>query len=185
MEGRAPLGVAQARIEALADEDGVEGRPAEDNAREQEHRGEVEEEEDELEAEEARKLLQEQEEEDLERMFEEDEPGQALSSPEHVTDDEVFDEKDFEVIEAAIGKDGEERFWEVEECVDLEQEEAPKRRALRDPGEPSQAEWEEHRVDHIPYRSWCPHCVRGCGVNDPDCKGNKGCLLYTSDAADE
>ena len=24
-------------------------------------------------------------------------------------------------------------------------------------------EWEEHRIDHWPFRSWCPHCVKGRG----------------------
>ena len=26
---------------------------------------------------------------------------------------------------------------------------------------PSKREIEEHMVTHIPFRSWCPHCVRG------------------------
>ena len=55
-------------------------------------------------------------------------------------------------------------FWEVEEAIDVEDEEAPPRRILRDPGEPTKAEWDSHRVDHIPFRSWCPHCVRGRGT---------------------
>ena len=32
---------------------------------------------------------------------------------------------------------------------------------MRDPGQPTQREWEEHRIDHWPFRSWCPHCVKG------------------------
>ena len=32
---------------------------------------------------------------------------------------------------------------------------------------PSQAEVDEHEITHFPYRSWCPSCVRGAGVNDP------------------
>ena len=27
--------------------------------------------------------------------------------------------------------------------------------------QPSRQEVEEHMKTHIPYRSWCPHCVRG------------------------
>ena len=27
--------------------------------------------------------------------------------------------------------------------------------------QPPAAELEEHRIDHIPYRNWCPWCVRG------------------------
>ena len=26
---------------------------------------------------------------------------------------------------------------------------------------PSKEEWENHLRTHIPYRKWCPHCVRG------------------------
>ena len=26
---------------------------------------------------------------------------------------------------------------------------------------PSKEEWENHMRTHIPYRKWCPHCVRG------------------------
>ena len=34
------------------------------------------------------------------------------------------------------------------------------RKVFRDPGQPTQEELEEHRIDHMPFRSWCPHCVR-------------------------
>ena len=30
---------------------------------------------------------------------------------------------------------------------------------------PSQTEIDNHYVLHIPYRVWCPHCVKGKGVN--------------------
>ena len=30
---------------------------------------------------------------------------------------------------------------------------------------PSKEEWDEHQRTHIPFRKWCPHCVRG------KCKG--------------
>ena len=45
--------------------------------------------------------------------------------------------------------------------MDVEEETSPPRKVLRDPGEPTKAEWDEHRVDHYPYRSWCPFCVKG------------------------
>ena len=32
--------------------------------------------------------------------------------------------------------------------------------------EPSRREREEHELTHIPYRSWCRHCVRGRGKNE-------------------
>ena len=30
-----------------------------------------------------------------------------------------------------------------------------------DPLLPSKAEISEHQLSHLPYRSWCPHCVKG------------------------
>ena len=36
-------------------------------------------------------------------------------------------------------------------------------RPLPTPVEPSSEEIEAHMLTHLPYRSWCPHCVRGKG----------------------
>ena len=38
---------------------------------------------------------------------------------------------------------------------------APK--ALPDPHQPTLEEIEQHNLTHLPYRSWCRHCVRGRG----------------------
>ena len=35
--------------------------------------------------------------------------------------------------------------------------------ALRDPGQPTAQEFIEDNLTHVPYRSWCPDCVRGRG----------------------
>ena len=114
---------------------------------------------------EAKAHREEMDDKAVEDLFgEADEEGFEESSPERVTDDELFNEKDFENIQEYIDDDGNQRFWEVEESYDVENEEAAPKKTLRDPGEPTKQEWEEHRVDHIPYRSWCPYC----------------CLLYTS-----
>ena len=105
---------------------------------------------------------------EAEDLFEDvDEEGFGDASPERVTDDELFNEGDVEVLEKTADKDGNERFWEVEEKYDLEDEEAAPKKVLRDPREPSQQEWEDHRVDHFPYRSWCPFCVKGRGTGTP------------------
>ena len=40
-------------------------------------------------------------------------------------------------------------------------------RKLIDPRKPSQAEVAEHELTHIPYRNWCPICVR-CRGKDLD-----------------
>ena len=36
-----------------------------------------------------------------------------------------------------------------------------------DPRRPSESEVREHELTHIPFRSWCRHCVRGQGVEEP------------------
>ena len=42
---------------------------------------------------------------------------------------------------------------------------APKR--IRDPGQPTKAEREEHEVTHIPFTRWCRVCVRARGRDRP------------------
>ena len=41
-----------------------------------------------------------------------------------------------------------------------------KARPLPQPRLPSRQEVQEHELTHIPYRSWCAHCVRGGGRSD-------------------
>ena len=36
-------------------------------------------------------------------------------------------------------------------------------RSIGDPRLPTQAEVDNHNITHVPYRNWCPHCVRGQG----------------------
>ena len=36
-----------------------------------------------------------------------------------------------------------------------------------DPGRPTKREIEEHNATHWPFRSWCPHCVRGRACSSP------------------
>ena len=40
-------------------------------------------------------------------------------------------------------------------------------RKLQDPKLPSKAEVEAHNLNHLPFRSWCRHCVRGRGEEEP------------------
>ena len=44
-------------------------------------------------------------------------------------------------------------------------EEAPVRIA-RDPGDPTEEEFENHCVTHLPFRRWCPICVKAKGNED-------------------
>lgn len=44
-----------------------------------------------------------------------------------------------------------------------EEEEARPAKAMNRQSMPTQAEIDRHRIDHVPYRSWCPECVEGFG----------------------
>ena len=52
---------------------------------------------------------------------------------------------------------------EGEVHCDDEEEEARAAKPARDPGAPTTAEIAKHAVSHWPYRSSCPHCVKGRG----------------------
>ena len=45
---------------------------------------------------------------------------------------------------------------------------------MQDPRMPSVEEVEEHEKTHLPYRSWCKHCVAGRGTEHPCRKGEGG-----------
>ena len=44
--------------------------------------------------------------------------------------------------------------------------EAQSGKGVTKPEEPTRKEWEEHQLTHVPYRSWCPFCVKGRGRQD-------------------
>ena len=48
---------------------------------------------------------------------------------------------------------------------ELEHEQVPLRPA-KIPERPSEEELRRHNLTHLPYASWCPHCVAGRGVDD-------------------
>ena len=50
-------------------------------------------------------------------------------------------------------------------CGDVEEAREPRR--MKDPAQPTRAEWEAHQVNHLPYRSWCRYCVEGRCDNPP------------------
>ena len=50
------------------------------------------------------------------------------------------------------------------------EEEVITHKAVQDPGQPSKAEKAAHDLTHMPFRSWCPHCVRGRGKAKPHFK---------------
>ena len=44
---------------------------------------------------------------------------------------------------------------------------------LKAPTKPSKEEVDMYNVTHLPFRSWCRHCVRGRGRNSPHKKNNQ------------
>ena len=59
---------------------------------------------------------------------------------------------------------GEGHETEDEEVEDLNREHGHRVvRSLLDPKLTSEEELHRHNLTHMPYRSWCPHCVRGRG----------------------
>ena len=52
-----------------------------------------------------------------------------------------------------------------EDMVEISEEAEPLKVAPS-PTMPSAAEIEEHRISHIPYRSWCRECVMGRGLGE-------------------
>ena len=61
----------------------------------------------------------------------------------------------------AVAEDGPEVEGEEAE------EEAEVPRKAREPSEPTDEERRRHEMTHLPFRSWCPHCVRGRMANPP------------------
>jgi hypothetical protein len=62
--------------------------------------------------------------------------------------------------EAAAAEGGENPAQE-EHAGEEEAEEAVAPRVLKDPGQPTPEEVEEHNAIYVPFRSWCVDCVRG------------------------
>ena len=69
----------------------------------------------------------------------------------------------------AVEEDGGEEVLEMDEEIERKaaQEDRREVRKLADPRKPTQSEVVEHEMTHIPYRSWCPTCVR-CRGKDLD-----------------
>ena len=74
--------------------------------------------------------------------------SQGMATADRATDEERRDEQEDE-------EDG---------------EEGRKGKGLPSPPIVSRKEREEHELTHLPYRSWCPQCVRARGRNQPHSK---------------
>ena len=76
-----------------------------------------------------------------------------------------IDEEDGRDQDGDEGREGSFESGHAKEFVDEEKLESGIRepRRLQDPKLPSQEEIRAHEMTHLPYRSWCVHCVRGKG----------------------
>jgi len=54
-----------------------------------------------------------------------------------------------------------------DEIIEEEMEEGRIMKGKRPIRQPTRDEYEAHRRTHIPFRKWCPHCVKGKRKNDP------------------
>ena len=71
-----------------------------------------------------------------------------------------------------VGAASEDEAGQREEVIRAEEGEEfgeRKMKKMQDPVKPSPEEVEEHNKLHLPYRSWCRHCVRGRGRSMPHC----------------
>ena len=60
-----------------------------------------------------------------------------------------------------------ERDEDSDETISLEEEEGVKVRIGKMERAPTKEEVMAHMVNHIPFRSWCAHCVKGKGNGNP------------------
>ena len=80
----------------------------------------------------------------------------------HEEEEECIEEKEETGIKG-------EKYFKVERKGANEKERGTRR--LVDPRLPTEEEKRDHELTHIPYRNWCPHCVRGRGKDLDHRKG--------------
>ena len=76
-----------------------------------------------------------------------------------------------ETVRPILGAEGElggEALREEESDEDMLDEGAVRGpRHIRDIRVPTQEEVEKHNLTHLPFRNWCPHCMKGRGKEAP------------------
>ena len=75
-----------------------------------------------------------------------------ISIPEVAGDEELaaLDEKGDVCMEGDVAIEAE-----------VDEDDVAGKRIAPIPYKPSRQEVEEHSIDHLPFRNWCPHCVVG------------------------
>ena len=66
------------------------------------------------------------------------------------------------------------------EVIEATEEHADPKAVIPTPELPSLSEMEKHREDHIPYASWCDHCVEGRGRERAHMSINQGSRVVTT-----
>ena len=71
----------------------------------------------------------------------------------------------------ATGEEGNESNMEVEgnqedDGGESTIEEGIEAKGIKKEDRPDKETVDKHNLTHIPYRAWCPHCVRGRGVSN-------------------
>ena len=84
-------------------------------------------------------------------------------------EDALFDRM-LQPFDQDVEEKGEEE--EKEEEVEDEEAEAINPRVVKAPVKPTTQEVEAHMTTHLPYRSWCAHCVRGKARGKPHPKAS-------------
>ena len=70
-------------------------------------------------------------------------------------------------MEGEVEREGDDRGDDLDEA---DQEVEPQRTAP-DPRLPTEAEVDDHRIDHTPYRLWCEWCRRARGLGEQRGRG--------------
>ena len=81
-------------------------------------------------------------------------------------DEDMADDKEEHIDQLKSTKS---EIIEEEECEKGKEgeEEARTMRGKKLVRQPSREEYDEHMRTHLPFRKWCPHCVKGKRKNDP------------------
>ena len=98
---------------------------------------------------------------DLEGIFDDDVPDGDAGEDGDLS---IFGEE--QPVEAARSTADLVRAADQTTGQEVEVEETEPRRLAPSPIMPDQATVEAHRVDHIPFASWCEHCMAGRGLGE-------------------
>ena len=91
--------------------------------------------------------------------------------------EQVSDEEEVQEIEESPSDDEEQDhcvLHGIDDESEIERERRPLRRQRHSHRLPTSSEMKEHLRTHLPYRSWCQHCVSGRGVGTQRRQRNPG-----------